>query len=190
MIESAFSHSKFNAYRGLSNTCPVCTSSSGKCKWQNYELSAQNGKITATIKTLCMTGAGGYGNPDYHYFNDTRDGQWGVYIPRIDWNEHRGENRQATPAEKAEWVKNQKLKQQALLSAENQRRAESLPTLERDIAAREIIAQLSLNEIDRKDLVRRGFTRQDRRNRLQKCREVSKTQRTRQSSLSWCQHSG
>ena len=114
--------SKFNAYRGLGNSCPVCASTSGKCRWQNYELSAKNGKITPTIKTLCMTGAGGYGNPDYHYFNDTRDGQWGVYIPLIDWNEHRGEDRQATPAEREEWVKNQKLKQQALLEAENQRR--------------------------------------------------------------------
>ncbi|NJR32001.1 MAG: hypothetical protein HC778_02915, partial [Chamaesiphon sp. CSU_1_12] len=55
---------------------------------------------------------------------------------------------------------NQQLKQQALLEAENQRRAESLPALERDIAARAILAQLSLNEIDRKDLVRRGFTAQ------------------------------
>jgi hypothetical protein len=153
-------HSKFNAYRGLGNTCPICASFSGKCKWQPYELSAKNGKITPTIKTLCMTGAGGYGNPDYHYFNDTRDGQWGVYIPLIDWNEHRGEDRQATPAEREEWVKNQKLKQQALQEAENQRRAESLPTDERDISARAILAQLSLNEIDRKDLIRRGFTRQ------------------------------
>ncbi len=160
ILKDLVSHSKFNTYRGLGNTCPVCSSHSGKCKWQNYELSAQNGKITPTIKTLCMTGAGGYGNPDYHYFNDTRDGQWGVYIPLIDWNEHRGENHQATPAEKEEWVKNQQLKQQALLEAENQRQAESLPTHERDIAARAIIAQLSLNEIDRKDLIRRGFTRQ------------------------------
>jgi hypothetical protein len=160
MIQSAFSHSKFNAYRSLGNSCPVCASTSGKCRWQNYDLSAKNGRITPTIKTLCMTGAGGYGNPDYHYFNDTRDGQWGVYIPLIDWNEHRGEDRQATPAEKEEWVKNQQLKQQALLEAENQRRAESLPAGERNIAARLILAQLSLNEIDRKDLVKRGFTAQ------------------------------
>ena len=160
MIQSAFSHSKFNSYRSLGNSCPVCASTSGKCRWQNYELSAQNGRITPTIKTLCMTGAGGYGNPNYHYFNDTRDGQWGVYIPLVDWNEHRGENYQATPAETEEWVKNQQLKQQALLEAENQRRAESLPTLERDIAARIIVAQLSLNEIDRRDLIRRGFTQQ------------------------------
>jgi hypothetical protein len=152
--------SKFNAYRGLGNSCPVCASTSGKCRWQNYELSAKNSKVTPTVKTLCMTGAGGYGNPDYHYFNDTRDGQWGVYIPLVDWNEHRGEARQATPAEREEWVKNQQLKQQALLEAENQRRAESLPAYERDIAARAILAQLSLNEIDRKDLIRRGFTAQ------------------------------
>ncbi len=155
-----FARSKFNAYKGLGNSCPVCASTSGKCRWQPYELSAKNGKTTPTIKTLCMTGAGGYGNPDYHYFNDTRDGQWGVYIPLVDWNEHRSEDRQATPAERAEWVKTQQLKQQALLEAENQRRAESLPALERDIAARAILAQLSLNEIDRKDLVRRGFTAQ------------------------------
>jgi hypothetical protein len=160
MIRDSLSRFKFNAYKGLGNTCPVCASSSGKCRWQNYELSAKNGKTTPTIKTLCMTGAGGYGNPDYHYFNDTRDGQWGVYIPLVDWNEHRGEDRQATPAEREEWVKNQQLKREALLEAENQRRAESLPALERDIAARAILAQLSLNEIDRKDLIRRGFTQQ------------------------------
>ena len=157
---SSIVRSKFNAYKGLGNSCPVCASTSGKCRWQNYELSAKNGKTTPTTKTLCMTGAGGYGNPDYHYFNDTRDGQWGVYIPLVDWNEHRGEDRQATPAEREEWVKNQQLKQQALLEAENQRRAESLPAYERDIAARAILAQLSLNEIDRKDLIRRGFTQQ------------------------------
>jgi hypothetical protein len=157
---NSIDRSKFNSYKGLGTSCPVCASTSGKCRWQNYELSAQNGKITSTIKTLCMTGAGGYGNPDYHYFNDTRDGQWGVYIPLSDWNEHRGENRQATPAEREEWVKNQQLQQQVLLEAENQRRAESLPALERDIAARAILAQLSLNEIDRKDLIRRGFTAQ------------------------------
>jgi hypothetical protein len=155
-----FPRFRFNTYRGLGNTCPVCANSSGKCRWQPYDLSAQNGRITPTIKTLCMTGAGGNDNPDYHYFNDTRDGQWGVYIPLVDWNEHRGENYQATPAEREEWVKNQQLKQQALLEAENQRRAESLPALERDIAARAILAQLSLNEIDRKDLIRRGFTAQ------------------------------
>jgi hypothetical protein len=157
---TSIARSKFNAYKGLGNSCPVCASTSGKCRWQNYELSAKNGKTTPTVKTLCMTGAGGYGNPDYHYFNDTRDGQWGVYIPLVDWNEHRGEDRQATPGEREEWVKNQQLKQQALLEAENQRRAESLPALERDIAARAILAQLSLNEIDRKDLIRRGFTAQ------------------------------
>jgi hypothetical protein len=152
--------SKFNAYKGLGNSCPVCASTSGKCRWQNYELSAKNGKITPTIKTLCMTGAGGYGNPDYHYFSDTRDGQWGVYIPLIDWNEHRGENFQATPEQREQWVKDQQEKQKALLEAENKRRDESLPALERDIAARQILAQLSLNEIDRKDLIRRGFTQQ------------------------------
>jgi hypothetical protein len=160
MIRDSLSRSKFNAYKGLGNTCPVCASSSGKCRWQNYELSAKNGKTTPTIKTLCMTGAGGYGNPDYHYFNDTRDGQWGVYIPLVDWNEHRGEDRQATPAERERWIQEQQAKHEALLEAENQRRAESLPALERDIAARAILAQLSLNEIDRKDLVKRGFTRQ------------------------------
>ena len=78
-ITTPIARSKFNAYKGLGNSCPVCASTSGKCRWQNYKLSAKNGKITPTIKTLCMTGAGGYGNPDYHYFNDTRDGQLGIY---------------------------------------------------------------------------------------------------------------
>jgi hypothetical protein len=160
MFANLLPSKKFNPYRGLGNSCPVCNSSSGKCKAQAYDLSAKNGKTTPTIKTLCMSGTGGYGNPDYHYFSDTRDGQWGVYIPLVDWNEHRGESRQATPLEREEWVRSQQLKQQAALDAENQKRAESLPTLERDIAARAILAQLGLNDIDRKDLIRRGFTPQ------------------------------
>jgi hypothetical protein len=107
-----------------------------------------------------MNGTGGYGNPDYHYFNDTRDGTWGIYIPLADWNEHRGENYQATPLEREEWIRNQQLKVQIALEAENQKRLESLPIAERDIAARAILNQLSLNDIDRKDLIRRGFTPQ------------------------------
>ncbi len=107
-----------------------------------------------------MNETGGYGNPDYHYFNDTRCGTWGIYIPLADWNEHRGENRQATPEEREEWVRQQQLKTQAALEAENQKRLESLPINERDIAARAILAQLSLNDIDRQDLIRRGFTSQ------------------------------
>jgi hypothetical protein len=151
---------KFNPYRGLGNTCPVCSNSSGKCKAQPYDLSSRNGKTVSTTKTLCMSSTGGYGNPDYHYFGDTRNGTWGIYIPLADWNEHRGENRQATPEEREEWVRNQQLKQQLALAAENQKRAESLPITERDIAARAILNQLGLNEIDRKDLIRRGFTPQ------------------------------
>jgi hypothetical protein len=151
---------KFNPYRGLGNTCPVCSSSSGKCKAQAYELSSRNGKTVSTAKTLCMNETGGYGNPDYHYFNDTRCGTWGIYIPLADWNEHRGENRQATPLEREEWIRNQQLKTQAALEAENKKRAESLPIAERDIAARAILTQLSLDDIDRKDLLRRGFTSQ------------------------------
>jgi hypothetical protein len=151
---------KFNPYRGLGNTCPVCSSSSGKCKAQAYELSSRNGKTVSTAKTLCMNETGGYGNPDYHYFNDTRCGTWGIYIPLSDWNEHRGENRQATPLEREEWIRNQQLKVQIALEAENQKRLESLPIAERDVAGRAILAQLGLNDIDRKDLLRRGFTTQ------------------------------
>jgi hypothetical protein len=156
------SRSKYNAYKGLGNTCPVCSSHTGKCSWQPYKLPAKkDGSIALdTTKTLCMTGAGGYGNPDFHYFGDTRDGQWGVYIPLVDWSEYVESNTQVTPEERERWVLKQQEKQAALLAAENQRRAESLPALERDIAARAILAQLSLNEIDRKDLIRRGFTQQ------------------------------
>jgi hypothetical protein len=141
-------------------SCPVCSSSSGKCKEQDYELSSRTGKTVSTKKTLCMTETGGYGNPDYHYFGDTSNGMWGIYIPLVDWNEHRGENLQATPLEREEWIRNQQLKVQLALVAENQKRLESLPIAERDIAARAILAQLSLNNVDRQDLIRRGFTNQ------------------------------
>jgi hypothetical protein len=160
MFSSFLPSKKFNPHRGLNNLCPVCGSSSGKCKGQEYELSAKNGKTTLTTKTLCMTGTGGYGNPDYHYFNDTRCGTWGIYIPLDDWNEHRGESRQATPLEREEWIRQQQRLVQVALVAENQKRLESLPIAERDIAARAILAQLSLNDIDRSDLIRRGFTSQ------------------------------
>jgi hypothetical protein len=107
-----------------------------------------------------MTGAGGSSHPDFHYFGDTRDGNWGVYIPRSDWNEHRGENQQATAAQREEWIRAKERERQELLAAENQRRAESLGVKERSIAARAILTQLSLNDIDRQDLIKRGFTNQ------------------------------
>jgi hypothetical protein len=160
MFSSFLPSKKFTPYRGLGNTCPICSSSSGKCKAQPYDLSAKNGKTTPTVKTLCMNGTGDNGHPDYHYFNDTRNGTWGIYIPLADWNEHRGESRQATPQEREEWVRNQQLKTQAALEAENKKRLESLPIAERNIVAQNILAQLDLNEIDRQDLIRRGFTPQ------------------------------
>ena len=158
MTTTATTRSRFNTYRGLGNSCPICTSTSGKCRWQPYELSACNGKITSTTKTLCMTGSGGIGHPDYHYFNDTRDRNWGIYIPLADWNVHRGENAAATAEQRERWIREQQEKQAALLALENQRRADSLPPTERDVAARAILSQLSLTEIDRQDLLGRGFT--------------------------------
>jgi hypothetical protein len=157
---TAVSSSKFNAYRGLGKSCPVCASTSGKCRWQSYELPAKKdgGIALDTTKTLCMTGAGGYGNPDYHYFGDTRDGTWGIYVPLVDWSEYVGSNTQVSPAEHERWYEKQQEKQAALLALENQRRAESLPSAERDPAARAILSQLPLAEIDRQDLLRRGFT--------------------------------
>jgi hypothetical protein len=107
-----------------------------------------------------MSGAGGSYHPNFHYFNDTRDGNWGVYIPRSDWNEHRGVNQQATAAQREEWIRAKQRERQELLAAENQRRAESLGVKERSIAARAILTQLSLNDIDRQDLIKRGFTNQ------------------------------
>jgi hypothetical protein len=151
---------KFNAYRGLGKSCPVCASTSGKCRWQSYELPAKKdgGIALDTTKTLCMTGAGGYGNPDYHYFGDTRDGTWGIYVPLVDWSEYVGSNTQVSPEEHERWIRQQQEKQAALLALENQRRSESLPSAERDPAARAILSQLPLAEIDRQDLLRRGFT--------------------------------
>ena len=159
---TAVSSSKFNAYRGLGNSCPVCASTSGKCRWQPYELPAKKdgGIALDTTKTLCMTGAGGYGNPDYHYFGDTRDGTWGIYVPLVNWSEYIDSNTQVTPEERERWYEKQQEKQAALLVLENQRRAESLPITDRDSAARTILSQLSLAEIDRQDLIRRGFTQQ------------------------------
>jgi hypothetical protein len=153
---------KFNAYRGSGNSCPVCASTSGKCRWQSYELPAKKdgGIALDTTKTLCMTGAGGYGNPDYHYFGDTRDGVWGIYVPLVEWSDYVGSNAQVTPAERERWAREQQAKQAALLAAENQRRAESLPALERNTAALSILSQLSTIDIDRQDLLRRGFTPQ------------------------------
>ncbi|WP_373538865.1 plasmid replication protein, CyRepA1 family [Chamaesiphon sp.] len=149
---------KFNQYRGLGNACPVCASISGKCKWQDYELVGKERQPTATTKVFCMEGAGGYGNPDYHYFNDTRDGQWGIYIPLADWNIHRDEYQVASQADRDRWNLERSKRRQALVDLENQRRAAALGSRERDTAARAIMAQLSLDPVDRQDLLRRGFT--------------------------------
>ncbi len=179
-VSSVKSPFKYNAYRGIGNACPLCASTSGKCSWQAYALPAKKdgGSALDTTKTLCMTGAGGYGHPDFHYFGDTRDGQWGIYVPLVAWSEYVGTNTQVTPAERQRWVEQQQLKQQALLAAENHRRAESLPPPERDLAARSILAQRALEAVDRQDLIRRGFT--DRQIRTIGFKSVDKWQRLKE----------
>ncbi len=150
----------FASHRGHNNACPVCSSTSGKCKEQEYDLPARNGKTTPSIKTFCMDGTGGNGHPNYHYFGDTSDGTWGIYIPLVDWDEHRGQSTETTYLEKEEWIRQQEAKRQAALEAENQQKANTFSVAERDPVARQILAQLSLHDVDRKDLLRRGFTPQ------------------------------
>lgn len=150
--------SKFSAYRGKGNACPVCNSTSGRCSSQKYQLTGKDRQTINTDKIYCMDGVGGSGNPDYHYFNDTRDGQWGIYILLADWSKHCGTYQESSVADKEQWAAERQQRRQEIVELEQKRQGDSLGGAERDLAARAIMSQLSLNWIDRKDLLGRGFT--------------------------------
>jgi hypothetical protein len=112
------------------NPCPVCEKTNGNCR-----------TFPDSDLVLCMTGVGGsYADSHWDYIKDTKDGQWGTYVPKRDsWQSK--QNYHSKP---------KKLKPLA-------KKANPMPAIDRDREYRKLLASLPLHPLDKADLIQRGL---------------------------------
>jgi hypothetical protein len=116
------------------NPCPLCQDTTGKCRQ------------TDTIH-LCMTFADAIAPiPGFRFLGLTTNGLWGKWIEADgqDWSEQ----------QRQEWQRQQEQR----LALETTQRATTLSAESRDRYYHQLLAQLSLDSVDRADLHRRGLT--------------------------------
>ncbi|MCY7390676.1 MAG: hypothetical protein LH647_03990, partial [Leptolyngbyaceae cyanobacterium CAN_BIN12] len=119
------------------NPCPVCDSSTGKCRERDELI-------------LCMNGTNEIAVPGYKFIGLTKDGTWGQWV--VD------NQREWTEQQRQHWQQERQAKQAQRLEAEKTRNAEAMPAGERDRHYRQLLSQLTLHSTDRADLMRRGVT--------------------------------
>lgn len=119
------------------NPCPICESSSGKCR-----------ELDELI--LCMTFTHEVTVPDYKFIGLTKDQTWGQWV--------QDNQREWSDQQRQHWQQEQQAKREQRLQAEQERRAAAMPAKKRDLYYRSIFDKPSLNPNDRADLKRRDFT--------------------------------
>lgn len=118
------------------NACPLCESSSGKCKH-------------AEGLVLCMSFTDEINVPGYKFVGRTQNDVWGKWV--VDHGDR-------SEAEREAWRQQQQLRRQQRQAEEAQRRAAAMPAAERDSHYRRLLEQIALHPDDRADLHRRGIT--------------------------------
>lgn len=120
------------------NPCLLCGDIKGKCR------------IGESVR-LCMNLTDVLSHPpDYKFIGLTKDGLWGKFV------EDNGQH--FSRAEREQWRREQELRRRQRAILEAKRKALSLPFSERDHLYRELLASLTLSQVDRADLERRGLT--------------------------------
>lgn len=121
-------------YHTRHNPCPICESTSGKCR--------STGDLV-----LCMDGTGGMigDPPGYWYVRDTQDGMWGIYAPE--------DGRQRS------WEWDRKREEREREQKQRERTHEGGLTLtDRDHEFRALLTQLELASDHRDNLRARGLS--------------------------------
>jgi hypothetical protein len=123
-----------------SNPCPLCDKTNGNCR-----------TFDDSTNVLCMTFTDAF-TPiaNFRFIGLTEDKLWGKWVP----NDSQKLSQDELDDRQCELSR----RRQERAEAEVQRRAESLPSQERDRLYRLLLAQLSLHPADRSDLHRRGLT--------------------------------
>ena len=136
----------FTLYNKRNGECPTCGDTSGKCR----TTSDHRGELI-----LCMNLAGEPKDSiidGYKCLGDTKDGMWAKFVPdnTTEW----------TQQQREEWRRERELIRREREEEEKKRQSESLLLEERDKQYRKLLSELSLNDKDKKDLTRRGFTKE------------------------------
>jgi len=126
-----------SAFKSLKRDCPVCNGARKDCR--------QN---TLTNLIHCRHSDA---NPVDYVFRGLDKIGFGI------WAEKR-ELEAASTEQREKWRQQRSLEKQQRLQAEAKRNAEALPAVERDRYYRQLLNQLTLNPIDKTDLLRRGIS--------------------------------
>lgn len=121
--------------------CPVCDKTNGNCRLLENDL------------VLCMTSLDGYGmenHPEYRYIKLSKNGLWGIYVPRRD-----------NDFDRERWLRERQDRFEIREKEQAQQHQMALPVEVRDRDIKATLGQLTLNEGDRAGLHRRGFTDED-----------------------------
>jgi hypothetical protein len=116
----------------------VCAKTNGNCR------------IGEGDQVLCMTFPDGESHPDYRYAKPTKDGQWGIYYPAT-----------ANDLDRQDWEHRQAEREERDREIERQRREKCLDPIQRDSEYRRLLAELSLSDGDRQNLLNRGLSEEE-----------------------------
>ncbi|MGK7925086.1 MAG: hypothetical protein AB4290_07520, partial [Spirulina sp.] len=134
-------------YHNRRNPCPICNSTSSKCRTTQDEL------------VLCMTYADGNGdNRDYKFLKPSKDGLWGIHLHKSqdNFDPKLAEQRRETLRKRRE---EEARKERELLG-------KSLPLNRRSSEFRQLLLSLKLEEDHRQNLRDRGLTEKQIQNSL------------------------
>jgi hypothetical protein len=133
--------SKYIATR-FHNPCPICADVSGKCR-----------TVDDSPVIMCMTFVDGYKGEitnGYKYSKPAKNGSWGIWYP------DQGEN----TFDRDKWQQESKAKHEQAELEKVRQQQNSLTNEQRAIAWGEIIAELTLADDHRQNLLDRGFTQE------------------------------
>ncbi|MBE9176591.1 hypothetical protein IQ225_17050, partial [Synechocystis salina LEGE 06155] len=131
---SSFGQKKFQP-TNRHNPCPVCAKTNGNCR------------LIADEGVLCMTFPDGDGHPDYRYIKPSGDRLWGLHYPRKD-----------DDFDREAWERRKTEQEARSREIERQRQEKCLTPGQRHQEYQCLLAELSLNNQDRQNLLQRGFT--------------------------------
>ena len=139
--------SNFTPTTSRNGECPICGDTKGKCRTTNDN----RGDLI-----LCMSLVGtAFGEiiDGYKCLGDTSDGTWAKFIPdnSQEWSEER----------KGEWRRERELIRQSRQTEAKKRQQQAFDPQERHEQYTRLFGELSLNNEDRQDLIRRGFSNEE-----------------------------
>ena len=136
-----------------SNSCPVCDDTTGKCRINSH---SDNGYVQCMTLVDVIKGQSENG---YTCIGTTKDGMWGQFIPNEEYYKNKPQQQQLNPTQARLLLKAKVEAKKAKAQQEIKTEAElSLDRVTRHENYTRLLSELTLDDRDKADLIRRGYT--------------------------------